>query len=157
MVHINLMAFFHLGSKPLVPCLLVLYITILFFGVSMITVALISVDRFVAIRWPFLYGNYFNHKSVPIIIILAWIFMVIFSCIPYLGAGIEPEMSTKFCFYSQYLSKAYLITMFSLVNIMISVILLITNMYLLKETLRHILKIKSQVMPMAWDGYSQTR
>ena len=139
------------------PCLLVLYVTILFFGVSMITVALISTDRFVAIRWPFLYVQCFTQGSVLTSIMCTWIFMVIFSSIPYLGAAVKPDIPTKFCFYSQYLSKAYLLAMFSLINILIIVILLFTNIYLLKQTLRHIIKIKSQVIPMAWDEQSQNR
>ena len=150
-------AFIHLGTEPLVPCLLVLYVTIFFFGVSMITVALISTDRFVAIRWPFLYVQFFTQGSVLSSIMCAWIFMVIFSSIPYLGAAVKPEIPTKFCFYSQYLSQAYLLAMFSLINILIIVILLFTNIYLLKQTLKHIIKIKSQVIPMAWDENSQNR
>ena len=69
----------------------------------------------------------------------------------------EPDIPTKFCFYSQYLSQAYLLTMFSLINILIIVILLFTNIYLLKQTLRHIIKIKSQVIPMAWEESSLSR
>jgi hypothetical protein len=44
-----------------------------------------------------------------------------------------------------------------LINILIIVILLFTNIYLLKQTLKHIIKIKSQVIPMAWDENSQNR
>ena len=148
---------FFLGTEPLVPCLLVLYVTILFFGVSMITVAMISTDRFIAIRWAFLYAQLFTRGRVLTTIMCIWLFMVMFSSIPYLGAAVEPDIPTKFCFYSQYLSKAYLLTMFSLINILISAILLFTNIYLLKQTLRHIIKIKSQVIPMAWDESTLNR
>ena len=142
---------FNRGTEPVVPCLFVLYVTILFFGTSMITVALISMDRFIAIRWPFLYVKLFTHGSIVIAITCAWMFMFIFAAIPYLGAAVTPVIETKFCFYSQYLSKAYLLAMFSIVNILIIVILLFTNTYLLKQTLWHITKIKSQVVPMAWN------
>ena len=139
---------FNRGTEPLVSCQFVLFVTILFFGGSMITVALISIDRFIAIRWPFLYVKAVTRGAVLAAIACCWSFMVILAAVPYMGAASTPTISTKFCFYSQYLSKAYLLAMFSIVNILIVVILLFTNVYLLKETIRHITRIKMLVAPM---------
>lgn len=146
---------FNRGTEPLVPCQFVLFVTILFFGGSMITVALISIDRFIAIRWPFLYVKSVTSGTILPAIACCWVFTVLLAAVPYMGAAATPTVATKFCFYSQYLSKAYLLAMFSIVNILIVVILLFTNVYLLKETIRHITRIKMLVAPISWNGNSQ--
>ena len=128
--------------QPLIPCLVVIPLTIFFFGASNFNVTLISVDRFVALHWSFLYPVLITPTNLLLIVIGLWCFILVLALLPVFGWGRSSNVDTaNICLYSTTLSKEYLFTMFSFVNFGVIIALAVTNLYILRTAQRQIRRI----------------
>ena len=109
------------SKNTTVPCNVVLALTIVFDGVSRLNIVLISIDRFVAVRFPFSYTiKYTSRKFVLIAIAVCWTMMWTFSICILNGVGLRSkdgenveELSrekSKICLLSSTLSEAAVMT-----------------------------------------------
>ena len=101
------------GLQPgSVPCSVVIAVTILFDALSRINIIFISIDRLIAVKFPFAYKARMT-PATAIFITSGWIIMAIFSILPILGVGLPPAESLRqnqgLCFFSTNLSTTYLL------------------------------------------------
>lgn len=109
-VPLRLVEGFQPGS---VPCSVVIAVTILFDGLSRINIIFISIDRLIAVKFPFAYNARMTPVPVAIFITSGWIIMTLFATLPILGVGLAPaellRQNQGLCFFSTNLSTAYLL------------------------------------------------
>ena len=109
-VPLRLVEGFQSGS---VPCSVVIAVTILFDGLSRINIIFVSIDRLIAVKFPFAYKALMTPATVAIFITSGWIIMAIFALLPILGVGLAPaeflRQNQGLCFFSTNLSTAYLL------------------------------------------------
>ena len=126
-------------KQPLVPCLVVIPLTVFFFGSSNFNVTLISLDRFVALHWSFIYPVLATPGNLFLIIFTVWAFMLILALFPVFGVGraINVE-TTNICLYTTTFTEEYLYFLFSIVNFGVIIVIAVTNIYILKTARRQI-------------------
>lgn len=109
-VPLRLVEGFHPGS---IPCSIVIAVTVLFDGLSRMNIIFISIDRFVAVKFPFAYTLHATSRAVVVLITCGWIVMTAFAILPLLGVGSSATEVLRhnhgLCFFSANLSKAYLL------------------------------------------------
>ena len=130
------------GKKPLIPCLVVIPLTVFFFGASNFNLTLISLDRYFALKKPFLYPLLAVHWRLALIVAVSWVIIFIIAFLPIMGwgAAVTAEV-TEICLYSTTLSREYLFVLFSIVNLAVILILAFTNYFILKTARRQIRRI----------------
>ena len=120
-------------KKPLVPCLVVIPLTVFLFGASNFNLALISIDRYLALARPFLYPTIATPTKVGLIVAASWVLIFIIAFLPIMGWGAADTAEvTDICLYSTTLSREYLFMLFSIVNLTVIFILAFTNYFILK-------------------------
>ena len=130
------------AGKPLIPCLVVIPLTVFLFGASNFNLTLISLDRFLALRRPFLYPSLAVPCKVSIIIAVSWILIFVIAFLPIMGWGAaDTAKVADICLYSTTLSREYLFMLFSIVNLTVIIILAFTNYFILKTARRQIRRI----------------
>ena len=129
-------------NSPLIPCLVVIPLTVFLFGASNFNLALISLDRYLALRWPFLYPELAEPCKVAFIIAVSWVLMFIIAFLPIMGWGAADTAEVAdICLYSTTLNREYLFMLFSIVNLAVIIILAFTNYFILKTARRQIRRI----------------
>ncbi|KAJ7374800.1 hypothetical protein OS493_005150 [Desmophyllum pertusum] len=81
-VPLRLVEGFQPGS---IPCSIVIAVTILFDGLSRINIIFISIDRLIAVKFPFAYNTYMTNTTAAILIITGWVVMTVFAILPFLA------------------------------------------------------------------------
>ena len=128
--------------KPLIPCLVVIPLTVFLFGASNFNLTLISLDRFLALRRPFLYPSLAVPCKVSIIIAVSWMLIFVIAFLPIMGWGAaDTAKVADICLFSTTLSREYLFMLFSIVNLTVIIILAFTNYFILKTARRQIRRI----------------
>lgn len=158
-VPLRLVEGFQPGS---VPCSVVIAVTILFDGLSRINIIFISIDRLIAVKFPFAYNTRMTPVTVAIFITSGWIIMTLFAILPILGVGLAPaellRQNQGLCFFSTNLSTAYLLVF--LIGFCLLPLVLVTpiNCFLLKVSHRQMRVIHIQHMQLerTANAYSQT-
>ena len=129
-------------NKPLIPCLVVIPLTVFLFGASNFNLTLISLDRYLALSRPFLYPTLTAPWRVASIIALSWLLIFFIAFLPIMGWGASNSANVNdICLYSTTLSKEYLFMLFSVVNLAVIIVLAFTNYYILKTARRQIRRI----------------
>ena len=130
------------NKKPLIPCLVVIPLTVFFFGASNFNLTLISLDRYFALKKPFLYPLLAVPWRLALIVAASWLVIFIIAFLPIMGwgAAVTAEV-TEICLYSTTLSREYLFVLFSIVNLAVILILAFTNYFILKTARRQIRRI----------------
>ena len=140
-------------NRPLIPCLVVIPLTVFLFGASNFNLTLISLDRYLALRRPFLYPSLAVPWKVAVIIAVSWLLIFIIASLPIMGWGASDTAKVAdICLYSTTLSSEYLFMLFSIVNLAVIIILASTNYFILKTARRQIRRInvdKSHASPRA--------
>lgn len=144
-VPLRLVEGFQPGS---IPCSIVIAVTVLFDGLSRINIIFISIDRFIAVKFPFAYTVYMTHVTVAVLITSAWVVMTAFAILPVWGVGSASaeilRSNQGLCFFSVNLSKAYLLV-FLIVFCLFPVVLATPiNCFLLKASRRQMKVIHDQ-------------
>ena len=129
-------------SKALVPCLIVIPLTVFLFGASNFNLTLISLDRYLALSRPFLYPTLTAPRRVASVITMSWLLIFIIAFLPIMGWGASNSANTiDICLYYTTLSKEYLFMLFSVVNLAVIIVLAFTNYFILKTAIRQIRRI----------------
>ncbi|XP_068696852.1 histamine H2 receptor-like [Montipora foliosa] len=132
------------SNRPLIPCLVVIPLTVFLFGASNFNLTLISLDRYLALSRPFLYPTLVVPWRVALTIAASWLLIFIIAFLPIMGWGASDMANvTDICLYSTTLSREYLFMLFSVVNLAVIVVLAFTNYYILKTARRQIRDICS--------------
>ncbi|XP_068724977.1 D(1A) dopamine receptor-like [Montipora capricornis] len=139
------------GFQPgSIPCSVVIAATVLFDGLSRLNISFVSVDRFVAVRFPFGYTLYMTSVIAVGLIISGWIVMTAFAVLPIVGVGsASPELLHQnhgLCFFSINLSTAYLLIFligFCLLPVVLSSVI---NLFLFKASHRQLRIIQVQYL-----------
>lgn len=138
----------HSDIKPLIPCLVVIPLTILFYSASNINLTVISLDRFVALYKPMHYKNIVTPCKVTTTVLISWIISLFLALLPVMGWGPMENMHLiDICLFSTTLTKEYLILLFTVINFVVLIILGITNIYILKTARKQIQRIHVAKVP----------
>lgn len=130
-------------NSPLIPCLVVIPLTVFLFGASNFNLALISLDRYIALRRPFIYPMLAEPRRAAFIVAMSWVLISIIAFIPLMGWGAADSADVAdICLYSTTLSREYLFVLFSIVNLAVVIILAFTNYFILKTARNQIRRIK---------------
>lgn len=157
-VPLRLVEGFQPGS---IPCSIVIAVTILFDGLSRINIIFISIDRLIAVKFPFAYNACMTPATVAIFVTSGWIIMTLFATLPVLGVGLAPaeflRQNEGLCFFSTNLSTAYLLVF--LIGFCLMPLLLATpiNCFLLKASHRQmrVIHIQHAQVESTLNTYSQ--
>ena len=137
-------------NSPLVPCLVVIPLTVFLFGASNFNLTLISLDRYIALRRPFIYPILAEPRRAAFIIAMSWVLISIIAFLPLMGWGAADSLDVAdICLYSTTLSREYLFMLFSIVNLSVILILSFTNYFILKTARNQIRRIKVNEGPAA--------
>ena len=130
-------------NSPLVPCLVVIPLTVFLFGASNFNLTLISLDRYIALRRPFIYPILAEPRRAAFIIAMSWVLISIVAFLPLMGWGAADSADVAdICLYSTTLSREYLFMLFSIVNLAVILVLSFTNYFILKTARNQIRRIK---------------
>ena len=131
------------GNESLVRCDVVISLIILFHSASNFNLALIALDRFIAVSKPFSYANAVKTFGYKIVIGLTWLFCLILSGCIIVGWQKNPEEPGKICRFSATLTDEYLIMYVCIVDVTPLTIMMITYTYIFRATRRHISHIRA--------------
>lgn len=119
-------------------------LSILFGGSSNLSILFISIERFVGVRWPFLYYTYMTTKGVCAVIILAWVSLAIFASLPLFAWGGLVNSGANFCRFPLFLTPDYITALYVLIHIIPICIIVPLYIFILMTSLKSIRKIHSQ-------------
>lgn len=141
------------GFQPgWIPCNVVIAVTVLFDGLSRINIIFISIDKLIAVKFPFMYSAYMTRATVSILIPTAWIAMAVFAILPVLGVGIAPaevlRQNQGLCFFSTNLSTSYLLVFLIGFCLMPLILATLINCILLKASHRQMREIHVQQLQL---------
>lgn len=134
-------------SPLIVPCPISLSLSMLFGGASRMNTVVIAVDRYVAIKWPFWYNTHVSKRFLAIAVLTAWVWVSIVSVLPPAGVGLNNDSNqstSAICFYFNTLSIPFLYVFILTFNIFPLVIIIPANIFLFRESCRHLKSIHSQ-------------
>lgn len=135
------------SDENLIRCDLVLSVSILFHGASNANLALIAMDRFVAVSKPFSYANIVKTSNYKVVIAFTWIFILILSFCPVVGWRRDTssqDSAGSVCRYGTTLTQEYLILYFLLIDFIPLAIMLSTYTYIFQTTRKQIRQIRAQ-------------
>ncbi|XP_022791081.1 D(1A) dopamine receptor-like [Stylophora pistillata] len=144
-VPLRLVEVFHPGS---IHCSIVIAVTILFDGLSRINIVFISLDRLIAVKFPFKYNVCITNRTVAVLVASGWTIMILFAILPIVGVGLAPEevlrLNHGLCFFSTNLSTSYLLAF--LIGFCLLPLIMATpiNCFLLKASHRQLRVIHVQ-------------
>lgn len=125
-------------------CPISIALSILFGGSSNLSILFISIERFVGVRWPFLYYTYMTTKGVFAVVILAWVSLAIFASLPLFAWGGLINRGATFCRFPLFLTTDYITALYILVHIIPICIIVPLYIFILAASLKSIRKIHSQ-------------
>lgn len=131
------------SNESLVPCDVVISLIILFHSAANFNLALIALDRFIAVSRPFSYANGVKTFGYKIVIGLTWLFCLILSGCIIVGWRKHPENAGKICRFGTTLTDEYLIMYVCIVDVTPLTIMMITYTYIFRATRRHISHIRA--------------
>ena len=128
-----------------VPCSVVIFFTILFGGVSNMSILLVGVDRFIAIKWPFTYHTWLTTKVFVSSVILTWSSMFLFAASPLVGWGRSdnPTLS-RTCRFTMTLDRTYVAIGYIFIHGLPLITIVIVYFFILKASFRHSRAIAAQ-------------
>ena len=136
-------------NTPLVPCLVVIPLTVFLFGASNFNLTLISLDRYIALRRPFIYPILAEPRRAAFIVGMSWVLISIIAFLPLGWGAADSADVADICLYSSTLSREYLFMLFSIVNLAVILILSFTKYFILKTARNQIRRIKVNEGPAA--------
>ena len=81
---------FLIGNSDFIRCQVchtIIITTLILTNVSVFTIGLLSVDRLIYIRWPFIYEKIMSIKSVLLILAITWLICIVITLPPVFGFG----------------------------------------------------------------------
>lgn len=119
-------------------------LSILFGGSSNLTILFISVERFVGVRWPFLYYSFITTKFVFTVITFTWVLLAIFASLPLFAWGGLTNYQANLCRFPLFLTSNYITALYLVLYIVPMCIIVPLYTFILKASLKSIRKIHIQ-------------
>lgn len=119
-------------------------LSILFGGSSNLTILFISVERFIGVRWPFLYYSFITTKFVFTALSVTWASLAIFASLPLFAWGGLTNDEANFCRFPLFLTTNYITALYLLFHIVPMCIIVPLYVFILKASLKSIRKIHVQ-------------
>lgn len=136
-------------QTPFIPCHVVVLFTILFGGASNVNILLLSVDRFIAIKWPFKYNSWVTVKLFISALVLSWLSLFLVAILPLLGWGRAENVAlSPTCRFSVTLERDYVVTCYILIHGIPLTTILVIYLFILKATFRHSRAIAAQELSL---------
>lgn len=123
--------------------------------VSIFSVTLISVDRFIFIRFPLRYETYVTVRGMVLAIVVAWLISIVVGILPAFKFGqlyFSPYIATCTINFSE--SKYFVLLLVLVVTVPISV-LLVTNLWVLCIVQKHLRRIYALYRSCSSDDHKQ--
>lgn len=130
--------------EPSIPCQVNVCLAILFGGASNINILFVSVDRFIAIKWPFTYNSWVTMKLFVCSILISWLSLVVLAILPLVGWGGSEGPTSTTCRFTSTLSREYLAICYIFIHGVPLVTIIILYLYILKAAFRHSRAIAAQ-------------
>ena len=130
--------------EPSMPCQVVVCFAVLFGGASNINILFVSVDRFIAIKWPFKYNSWVTMKLFVCSIVISWFSLVVFAILPLVGWGGSEGPASTICRFTKTLRREYVVTGYIFIHGVPLVTIIILYLYILKASFRHSRAIAAQ-------------
>ena len=123
-----------------IPC------SILFGGTSNLNILFISIERFIAIRWPYMYYTHVTTKSVVAVILFSWISVGVLALLPALGWGrvLPNPVLVQSCRFPSFLTGEYITALYVFVHVIPIVTVIFLYGFLLRVSCFHARKIHAQ-------------
>lgn len=119
-------------------------LSILFGGSSNLSILFISIERFIGVRWPFLYYSFVTTKVVYAVIMSTWISLVLLASLPLLGWGGLTNHEADMCRFPLFLTKGYISAVYVFIHILPLCIIVPLYIFILNASLKSIRKIHIQ-------------
>lgn len=133
------------SEDGLIRCDWVISLTILFHSASNFNLALIALDRFIAVSRPFAYANVMKTSSYKIVIGVTWFCCLVLASCPVVGWRKDfSDTAGTICRYNTTLTEEYIILYVFVVDLAPLVIMLVAYTYIFRTTRRQIRKIRAQ-------------
>ncbi|XP_078376720.1 adenosine receptor A2a-like [Oculina patagonica] len=127
-----------------ISCHVVVCFAILFGGASNINILLVSVDRFIAIKWPFNYNSWVTMKLFICSLAISWLSLIVFAILPLVGWGRSEGTSSPTCRFTATLNREYVATGYVLIHGFPLITIIIFYLFILKASFRHSRAIAAQ-------------
>lgn len=139
-----------LDYNPNVFCRVSIPTAILFGSSSNLAILVISIDRFLAVYYPYVYVRHANLKFIFGAIACSWSIAALLSITAATRlAWLTPAISSRLCRFPTYLNQDYILGMYVLVHaIPIGTVVLLYG-FILKASLIHVRKIHAQELAVA--------
>ena len=132
------------SQEPSIPCHVVVCFAILFGGASNINILLVSVDRFIAIKWPFKYSSWVTVKSYVCSLVVSWLSLTVFAILPLVGWGRSEGTSSPMCRFTTTLNREYVAIGYVLIHGLPLITIIILYLFILNASFRHSRAIAAQ-------------
>ena len=139
-----------LEYDPNVFCRVAIPTSILFGGSSNLAILVISIDRFLAVQYPYIYVTYSSLKFIFGAIACAWSVALVLSITAASRlVWLSPDIPSRICRFPTFLNQDYIMSMYVLVHaIPIGTVVLLYG-FILRASLRHVRKIHAQELAVA--------
>ena len=125
-------------------CPVSIALSIIFGGSSNLTILFISVERFIGVRWPFLYYSFITTKFVFTVITFTWVSLAIFASLPLFAWGGLTNFQANLCRFPLFLTTNYITVLYLVVHIVPVCIIVPLYTFILRASLKSIRKIHIQ-------------
>ena len=127
-------------------CPIAIPVSIVFGGTSNLNILFISVERLVAIRWPYLYYTHVTTRRVVALILTGWVSMVFVAILPAVGwGGIQPQtVHVKFCRFPTFLTEKYITLLYLFIHVVPITVVIFLYSFLLRISCSHVGRIHAQ-------------
>ncbi|XP_031555514.1 adenosine receptor A3-like [Actinia tenebrosa] len=137
------------GLLSFIECPFILSLTIFFDGASRVNTLLIALDRFGAIKWPFLYISVVTKRALSWVVFLCWTIMLNIGLLPLFGVGLKTKPSTStMCFFFNNLSTEFICLFVFAFCIFPLMLIIPINCFLFRTSFKQMKKIHEQKLSL---------
>lgn len=148
-IPLRVLAGIYQGLLLHIKCSFILSLTIFFDGASRVNTLLIALDRFCAIKWPFLYISLMTKRVLSFVVFLCWTTMFSVGLLPIFDVGLktEPSKSTM-CFFFNNLSAEFVCLFVFAFCIFPLIVIIPINCFLFQTSFNQMKKIYEQKLSL---------
>ena len=107
-IPLSLVAFFGY-PKGFIGCLFVNTLVIMLTQISIFGLVTISIERYVAIRYPFFYQQHSRTRNALIAITISWVLAILVGMVPIMGWNLRNTYDGEFCNFTDVVSMEYMV------------------------------------------------
>ena len=125
-------------------CKLAIPVSTLFGGVSNVTILFISLERFIAVNWPYIYHARVSNNAVVSAAVFCWMSVGILATLPIFGWGSLQPQQASFCRFTLFREQNYLTLLYIFIHVIPVTATVFLYGFILKASCFHARKIHSQ-------------